>query len=573
MSVAAPMTGEQLHLNRQTLVRCTLAVRAFVGSEVGGKAKLGIAALIALMFAMNGLNVFNSYVGRDFMTAIAERSMSGFIWWGMLYVGVFLVSTGGAVFLRFVEERLGLLWREWLTQRMVTFYLNQRTYYRLRESGEIENPDQRIAEDARNFTATTLSFGLLSLNATFTILAFAGVLWSISPQLFLVAAIYAVAGSVLTILFGRRLVWLNYNQSDKEAAFRADLVHVRENAESIAVLHREGRLRQRLGGRIEELVGNAKRIIFVNRNLGFFTTGYNYMIQIIPALIVAPLYIRGEVDFGVIPQASMAFSHLVGAFSLIVTQFQSISSYAAVVARLQALAETRDQQALATSAIEIVDDDSQLRYEGLTLRSPRDGRVLIEDLRLTIPQGTNVLVAGDNQTAKIALFRATAGIWEVGHGRIIRPRTELIRFLPERPYMPPGTLRHVLLQVVQEPVPSDERIMATFRALQIESILVRVGGLDTECDWDNTLSLGEQQLVTVARIILTAPHFVLLDRLSTALEPLEVDRVLRTFAEHSITYVIFGRGDSMTDWHDAVLQLAVDGTWTWKPYLECPASP
>ena len=162
----------------------------------------------------------------------------------------------------------------------------------------------------RNLTTTTLTFVLLVVNGSFTILAFSGVLWTISPLLFGVAVAYAAVGSLLTLVLGRPLIWLNYNQSDKEAVFRADLIHVRENAESLALSHREPLIKARLLHHLDELAGNFKQMVAVSRNLGFFTTGYNYLIQIIPALIVAPLYIRGEVEFGVITQSAMAFSQL-----------------------------------------------------------------------------------------------------------------------------------------------------------------------------------------------------------------------------------------------------------------------
>ena len=176
------------------------------------------------------------------------------------------------------------------------------------------------------------------MNSTLAAISFSGVLWTISPLLFGVALGYAALGTLTTVLLGRPLVGLNYRQSDREADFRATLIHVRENAESVALLRREGRLRVRLLSRIDELVANFRRITSVNRNLGFFTTGYNYLIQIIPTLIVAPRFIRGEVEFGVITQSAMAFTQLLGAFSLIINQFGSISSFAAVVARLSALA-------------------------------------------------------------------------------------------------------------------------------------------------------------------------------------------------------------------------------------------
>ena len=286
----------------------------------------------------------NSYVNRDFMTAIEHRQMDGFVKYALIYILVFAISTGVAVLYRYFEESLGLLWRKWLTGHAVERYLDDRTYFRLYNTGELSNPDQRISEDIRALTATTLSFALMFLNASFTVLAFSGVLWSISPLLFAVAVAYSLLGSLLAIFLGKPLVKLNYDQLDKEANFRSNLLRVRENAESIALLRREGRLKARLQRRLDELTANFQRIVQVNRNLGFFTTGYNFLIQIIPALIVAPLFIRGEAQFGEITQSAVAFGHLLGAFSLIITQFQSISTYTAVVARLNALQDAFKQK-------------------------------------------------------------------------------------------------------------------------------------------------------------------------------------------------------------------------------------
>ena len=176
----------------------------------------------------------------------------------------------------------------------------------------------------------------MALNSAFTIVAFSEVLWTISPLLFGVAVLYAASGSFFTIVLGRPLIRLNYDQLDKEASFRSGLIHVRDNAETIR-LARRGRPNAKLLDRLDDLVANFRKITSINRNVGFFTTGYNWMIQIIPALIIAPAFIEGKIEFGVITQSAMAFSTLVAAFSLIVTQFQSLSSFAAVVARLSSL--------------------------------------------------------------------------------------------------------------------------------------------------------------------------------------------------------------------------------------------
>jgi putative ATP-binding cassette transporter len=570
--------AQEFTFNRLTRERFVRVLKALMASDAGPKARMLSITLVLLLVGVNVLNVVNSYVGRDFMTAIANRNTGEFVWQSVLYISVFAASTVVAVFYRFCEERLGLLGRKWLTQRFVNSYLEHPTYYRLNDriddNGEIANVDQRIADDVRAFTVTTLSFGLMILNGTFTALAFSGVLWSISPTLFIVAVLYAVAGSYLTIKFGYTLVGLNYGQLDREANFRADLIHLRENAESVALLRREGRLKARILRHLDDLVLNFQRIIQVNRNLGFFTTGYNYLIQIIPALIVAPMYISGYVEFGVITQAAMAFAHLLGAFSLIVTQFQSISSFAAVIARLGSLADAIDkaQSPEVTAIVATEDETDGVAYRNLTLWLPGAERPLVRNLTAAIPYGTRVLILGPDDTAKVALFRATAGIWDEGEGQIIRPDFNRILFLPERPYLPPGTLRELLVRTGQEDAVPDRKIRDILSALDIDPVIERAGGLDTEQHWDNILSLAEQKLLAFARLIIAAPRFAFLDRLNTAIETDDAARMLRMLDAHGITYVNVGRcrhgrrdtDDKLED-YDAILELAGNGDWAWKP--------
>jgi putative ATP-binding cassette transporter len=563
------MTEQRVHFTRLTWARFGRAVKDFATCDVGGRACGLFGVLIALLVVFNALNVLNSYVGRDFMTAIASRDSARFTRQAIAYLGVFGASALVGAFYSFSEQRLGLLWREWLTRQLLGAYLSRRAFYRLGAEGVLTNPDERIAEDVKAFTATTLSFVLMLSNSTVTMVAFSGVLWSISRTLFGVAVLYAVVGSALTVLFGRPLIWLNYNQLDKEADFRANLVHVRENADSIALLRREEPLGARLLHRLDDLTANMRRLISVNRNLAFFTNGYNYLIQIIPALIVAPLFIRGEVEFGVVTQSAMAFSVLLGALSLVVTQFQSISSFAAVIARFGSLADELEAAPPAgVSHIDVQEDDTRVAYEALTLRSTGNGHVLVKGLSVSVPSGTTALFAGPNDAAKVALFRATAGIWENGSGRIVRPGLDAILFLPERPYLTPGTLRDVLLPAGRGSgigrEPGDEQVIALLRTLFLDGVLDRVGGLDVERDWDDALSLGEQQLFSVARAVLAAPRFIFLERPRATLGPAHADRVLNLLRERSITYVTLGDGGERLDDHDLVIELADDGGWTSK---------
>jgi putative ATP-binding cassette transporter len=326
------------------------AIVNFLRSSVGGKARLMLAALLILMLGINAMNVANSYVGRYFMSSIESRDTAGFVRFAWLYIAVFAGSTLAGVLFRFTEERLGLLWRDWLTRRITGIFIGQQLYLQLNGEDSVSNPDQRMTDDVRQLTTTTLSFVLMMLNATLTVISFSGVLWAISPKLFMIAVLYAAAGSGLAIWLGRPLVQLNYRQSDFEANFRAELIRTLEEGPEIAASGAEPSVRERLNHHIDGLVANLKRIMAVNRNLSFFTSGYNYLIQLIPVVVVAPLFIEGRVEFGVIGQSAMAFATLLGAFSLVITQFQAISSYAAVATRLCEFveyAERRERERIA----------------------------------------------------------------------------------------------------------------------------------------------------------------------------------------------------------------------------------
>jgi putative ATP-binding cassette transporter len=387
-------------------------------------------------------------------------------------------------------------------------------------------------------------------------------LWSISPFLFGIAVTYAVCGSVLTILLGKPLIRLNYDQLDMEADFRADLIHVRENSESIAMAHREGRFKARLNKRLGALTGNFRRLIRINRDLGFFTSGYNYFIQIIPALIIAPLFIVGEKDFGVITQSTMAFATLLGAFSLIVTQFQSISAFTAVTSRLHTLSvaiEETHQHSQCSIGVE--ESSDRVAYQNVTLHSADKSRLLVADLNLEIARGSRWLVIGKDDAPKVALFRATAGVWECGGGKIIRPGLDEILFLPERPYLPPGTLREALLRTGMESVISDARIMEVLTQLGVEDVVSHANGLDVDHDWDSLLSIGEQHLLSVSRIFLAKPAFVFLDRPGSALPKSQISSILDMLTAQGIAVVVLSKNGEATLSFDAILEFKAEGAW------------
>lgn len=570
----------------QTWNRFLFLTKAIVRDpEIGGRVTRFFASLVVFLLAINGLNVVGSYVGRDFMTAIEQRDRATFALQALLYVGVFAASTVVSVVSRYTEERLGLISREWLSWRLLRRYASHRVYFRLDEAGEVGNPDQRIAEDIRAFTTTLLSVFLMAFNGILTVVAFSGVLWTISPQLFLVAVLYASAGTYLSYRLGSPLIRLNYDQSDKEANFRSSLLAMRENADLVALSRREGELALKAKRNLDDLAENLSRIIRTNRNLGFCTTGYNWLIQIIPALVVAPLFIDGKAEFGIITQSAIAFTQILGAFSLIVTQFQSLSSFAAVITRVAVLAEAAIEAGradIAESESATLDwrNESRVGYRNLTLRSPRSERILVDDLEAEISAGARVLIFGPDATARDALFRATAGLWPAAVGGVIRPPLDRILFVSERPYFCPGTLREIFMRPHLDRKPEDplaleklerealETPESTIReclaAVGLEQLPKRFGGLDSVRDWDSILSLSEQQLLVIARVLAARPIFVLLDRPATALAEEGLAKVFALLKERAITTVVLQESAEHLERYDASLEIEAGGSWRWR---------
>ena len=276
---------------------------------------------------------------------------------------------------------------------------------------------------------------------------------------------------------------------------------------------------------------------------------------------------RGDVQFGTVTQSAMAFSTLLGAFSLVVTQFQTISSYAAVMARLNRLSDalTADGRG---NGITVVEDGERLAWEHLTLRAMRDGHILVRELSVDTPRGVRLLVRGADNTTITALVHATADMFHSGEGRIVRPPFGHLAFLPERPYLPPGTLRQVLVGELDGGDQQRRRDHAVVRTLHAEPILTRLGGLDAEEDWSDALSLREQETLSIARVILSRPTFVILHNPGRTLDSEQIALALQALCDCAVTCITFTGIDEPDDHlgeHDALLDIAADGGWTWRP--------
>ncbi|KAI8462678.1 MAG: ATP-binding cassette transporter [Monoraphidium minutum] len=306
------------------------------------EARWKLAGVVALTLATTGVSVVFNFLGRDFFNALSERDAVAFQLQLYRYLGGFAIGVPVFVVKRYFQARLSLEWREWMTARLLSQYFTDRSFYQLQAGQLVDNPDQRIAADVKTFTETALSLSLTLLNAVIDLVSFSGILYTIYPPLFAALLAYSIGGTAASIALGKNLVSLNFNQEAREADLRYGLVRVRENAESIAFYGGEGSEMRALIQRLRGVVSNYSSLLISSRNLDFFTSFYRFVIQLLPAAVVAPLYFQGKIDFGVINQSQSAFNHILSDVSLVVYQFEALAGFSAVVDRLGEFSEVSD---------------------------------------------------------------------------------------------------------------------------------------------------------------------------------------------------------------------------------------
>ena len=552
----------------KTAQQLWLITKAFFRSERRRKARVLLFLLLALSVAYVGVTVLTSYVGRDLITAIEKKEAHTY-WRSMwLYLGSFVVAVFIDVYYRWAEQSLALLWREWMSQHLIKRYFNNRAYYRLRGSESIDNPDQRISEDVRNFTLDSLGYALMAVNSVMTLVGFLGVLWSISGTLVGVALAYAVGGTFMCFVIARRLVRLHYDKYQCEADFRYGLVRVRDNAESIAFYRGEKREHLDLVQRLAQVVGNMRSIIIWNRNLGFFRNSYSYLALVVPILIVAPMFMRGEMEFGVVTQSLSAFAQVLGAVSLIANNFEGLSSYLAGIQRLGILWDDLDDfdaeedRNARESQQQLDESSSKIKLDQLTVHTPGRGKLLAEDLTFELLTKQSLLIMGASGTGKSSILRTIAGLWPGGPGSLERPALRELMFLPQRPYMVPGSLRDQLRYPDHDRAIDDEQMRQVIEKVNLADVLARVeGNLDSVIDWGNVLSLGEQQRVAIGRIFLRQPKFIFLDEATSALDEENQKRIYELIQQSGIGFISVGHRETLIPFHQRLLILQSGGTW------------
>eukprot|EP00566_Odontella_aurita_P009036 CAMPEP_0113570514 /NCGR_PEP_ID=MMETSP0015_2-20120614/25018_1 /TAXON_ID=2838 /ORGANISM="Odontella" /LENGTH=828 /DNA_ID=CAMNT_0000473317 /DNA_START=189 /DNA_END=2675 /DNA_ORIENTATION=+ /assembly_acc=CAM_ASM_000160 len=478
------------------------------------------AGMVGLTLLNSGVSVAFSYVGKDFWNALSSKNAEEFYPMLAKYAAALVVGMPVAVLYKFQKDKLANAWREWLTDRTFQLYQSNRVYYALERGQEIDNPDQRISEDVRSFTAFSLSLFITVVTSIIDLFSFSFILYSIQPNLFVAIVAYAAFGTIVTTLLGRKLVGLNFEKLQREADFRYSLVRIRDNAESIAFYAGEDIEGREVTTRLEGVIDTKGKIIVAERDVDFFTTSYRYFIQILPVWVVAPQFFSGAIQLGVVSQSVGAFNHILNDLSVIVNQFEQLSVFSAAVDRLsqfmeaireadegrtsedgllklppneteaaeaeaEAEAEARLSDGTAPpsevdaaglpSKIELIQmaplaewgsplaaegsssvDRPLLALRNVTLSTPDRKRTLIHDLDLTLREGENLLIVGPSGAGKSSLLRAVAGLWTAGDGSLERPSDGDVYFLPQRPYCALGSLRDQLLYPSLDDIDPDD---------------------------------------------------------------------------------------------------------------------
>jgi putative ATP-binding cassette transporter len=591
--------------NFKVFQRFWAIAKAYWFGEEKWKARGLLLLIVVLLLGYTGLSVVLNNQRGELISALSAKDESRFWQTVAIFVGVLVVYAPLLAGYTYLRDRLGLEWRRWLTGRFVDRYFGDRAFYRINQfDPDIDNPDQRIAEDVKSFTQESLTLVLVVASSVLEVIAFSGVLWGISRELVLFLVGYAIVGTILTIgVFGQPLVRLNFEQLKREANFRFSLVRIRENAEAIAFYQGEAQESTQVKGRFIEAFDNFKRLLLWELGLNGLTNAYEFIPFVLPALVVAPAVFSGDLEVGKVSEAQGAFIRVFFSLNVIVARFQSLTAFGAGIDRLYSFAESlghiqhRDAAAelssdeapspqtgsskTAETEVLVADDEAaaiaedrpvilqetapQLSLHHLTLQTPNYQRTLIEDLTLELEKESSLLVVGPSGCGKSSLLRAIAGLWNSGKGLIQRPELEHLLFLPQKPYMILGTLRQQLLYPYSQTEIDNERLHEVLKDVNLPDLAERFGGFDAEEEWGDVLSLGEQQRLSFARVLLHEPTYAILDEATSALDQGNEEQLYKALEDTATTYLSVGHRESLEAHHRLLLRLAEDHTWQLKP--------
>ena len=529
-----------------------------------------LGVIVLMLLAVNGINAGIGFIARDLTNALVAKQQDGFYRILIIYACCFVVALPIRVTQLFVTAKLGLIWRNWLSRSLIADYMSNRAYYVLNPNDEqatnVDNPDQRITDDTRSFTSQSLSFTLGIFDAFLTFSLNILILWSISTQLTLSLFGYAAFATVVLVVAGRKLVRINFDQLRYEADFRYGLVHIRDNAESIAFYAGEEPEASETKRRLDSVVKNFNLLIIwrviidvMRRSMGYAGNFFPYVIMSIP-------YFAGEIDFGSFNQAIFAFNMVESSLFFIVNQIEELAQFTAGISRLEGFQSNVEQVSLSApqnSAIQLGANAIVLRDTDLT--PPGSTQPILRNLSLSVSSHDRLLVVGASGCGKTSFLRMVSGLWPPSHGTVERPETGDLLFIPQKPYMILGSLREQLCYPADEQRFSDDQLRHVLDEVNLGTLSSRYPDLDIKQDWPRILSLGEQQRLAFGRLLLNAPRFVVLDEATSALDVDTEDHLYSLLRQRDLAVISVGHRPTLKAYHDTVLELSGQGEWRLIP--------
>lgn len=557
-------------LSKQFFKDVWYLTKSYWQSEEKKKAFLLLACIIGLTLAIVYMLVLLNRWNNSFYSALqnyqTEKIFDELIHFTYLAFTYIVL----AVYSYYLQQVLILNWRRWLTERFIEIWLKNKTYYNLQMFGkDTDNPDQRISEDVRLFVEMTLSFAIGLLKAVTTLASFVVILyelsgslkftlfgqqWEINGYLFWAAFFYSILGTCVTHLVGRKLVKLNFVQQRYEADFRFAMIRLRESSESVAFYRGEAQEGKVFKERFTLLLDNFWKIVTKQKQLVWLTSGYSQIAIIFPFVAAMNRYLAKEFTLGGLMQVASAFGRVQDSLSYFVDTYSSLATWQSVVMRLTYFG--RHMQEVSADAerfhLERFVAAEEVRAEEMQVDLP-DGTPLLQNINFTLAPGSNVLIKGVSGSGKSTLLRAIAGIWPFVEGKIVLPEQEKLMFIPQKPYLPLGSLREALLYPGNKPV-SDDVLVALMEECQIGYLKDK---LDIVADWSHVLSVGEQQRLAFVRAHIQEPVWLFLDEATSALDE-ETEAKMYTLVGERLpatTIVSIGHRSTLNKYHKLVLAL------------------
>lgn len=544
-----------------------LVVPYFKSEERWIAISLLVGAIVLTLSAVAVDVAYNEW-SRRFFDTFQNKDEAGF--WQELgnFTWIAALSIFFAVARGLVSPYLRLRWRRWLTRLYLAHWLDGRGYYRIELERRIDNADQRISEDLNRLGLYTMQLLLGLIGAVATLVSFLFILWQLSGPLSLafigidanvpgymvwVALIYAFLGTYVANLVGRRLIPLNFAQQALEADFRFALVRVRENAEGIALYHGEPVEQENLVSRFQAVFMNGWRVLFTSLQLAFYQTGYAQIAIIFPYLVTGPRFFAGAITLGVMTQTAQAFGQVQTALSFFIDNYATVAELRAVMDRLTGLQSSIERKPETVIDVASEPGRTDVAALDLTLGLP-NGQALLADTSLVLPRGKSTLITGASGSGKSTLFRALAGIWPFGQGQVRVPAGARVLFLPQKPYIPIGTLRDAVKYPDEHSKASDAEITAALEAARLGHLGSRLAEV---AHWTYTLSGGEQQRLAVARALIFKPDWLFLDEATASLDEATEAAIYEELKQHlpSTTIVSIGHRPTLRKWHDRQVEL------------------